>query len=262
MHVIDAPTCATLRSTDHLFGLIVSGSHRLHQEVDGSVFRGRSNPGCVQLFPAGLKIATEASLSPKLALLFMPDAFLSRVIAERWGADPRNVEMLWRPPTRDAVAESVMTRLVAEAKIGLPSGRLYAESACEFLANHVIRTHSSLPAPPPPVSGGLPGGRLKMVLEYIEDNLAQSITLRQLSELSGVSARHFERAFRQALGVPPHTFVTARRVAAARDLLLRQRGLTVDEIAAKTGFSSASHLATAFRRATGYSPAAFRRQAV
>jgi AraC-like DNA-binding protein len=47
-----------------------------------------------------------------------------------------------------------------------------------------------------------------------------------------------------------------------RDLLLGQRGLTIDEIAVKTGFSSGSHLAAAFRRATGYSPAEFRRQAL
>jgi len=262
MHVVDGPTCATARLADHVLGLVMSGSHRLRQEVDGRVFDGRSDPGCIQVIPAGLKMATEASLSPRIMVLFMPDAFLSRVIAEHWGADHRNVEILWQRPTRDAVAESVMTRLVLEAQIGLPSGRLYAESACEFLANHVIRMYSSLQALAPHGSGGLPGGRLKMVLEYIEDNLAQSISLRQLSKLSGVSARHFERAFRQALGVPPHTFVLARRVAAARDLLLRQRGLTVAEIAVKTGFSSASHLASAFRRATGYSPAEFRRQAL
>jgi len=262
MHVVAAPTCATARFADHVLGLTISGSHRLRQEVDGRVFHSRSDPGCVQLMPARLKITTEASLSPRVMALFMPDAFLSRVIAEHWGADSRNVEILWQTPTRDAVAESVMMRLVCEAKTGSPSGRLYAESACEFLANHVIRMYSSMQAQTPPALGGLPAGRLKMVLEYIQDNLAQSISLRQLSELSGVSARHFERAFRQALGVPPHTFVVARRVAAARDLLLGQRGLTIDEIAVKTGFSSGSHLAAAFRRATGYSPAEFRRQAL
>jgi AraC-like DNA-binding protein len=48
-------------------------------------------------------------------------------------------------------------------------------------------------------------------------------------------------------------------VGGARQLLLRQPALTFEAIAAQVGFSSGPHLATAFRRQTGYSPTAFRR---
>jgi len=89
--------------------------------------------------------------------------------------------------------------------------------------------------------------------------LAQPISLHRLAELAGVSARHFERAFRQDMGVPPHTYVLQKRVAAARHLLLSQPTLAIQEIAARVGFGSPSHLASAFRRQTGYSPTAFRR---
>jgi transcriptional regulator GlxA family with amidase domain len=40
-------------------------------------------------------------------------------------------------------------------------------------------------------------------------------SLHRLSELAGVSPRHFERAFRQAVGVAPHAYVLQRRIAAA-----------------------------------------------
>jgi AraC family transcriptional regulator len=74
-----------------------------------------------------------------------------------------------------------------------------------------------------------------------------------------VTPRHFERAFRQAIGVPPHTYVMEKRLAAARQLLLGEPTLTVEQIATRTGFSSSSHLSSALRRHTGYSPATFRR---
>jgi AraC family transcriptional regulator len=96
-------------------------------------------------------------------------------------------------------------------------------------------------------------------LDYIEENLAQPIALRQLGELAGISTRHFERAFRQATGVPPHAYVVRKRVARAQNLLLGEPGLTIDEIAVRAGFSSSSHLSSTFRRQTGYSPTAFRR---
>jgi AraC family transcriptional regulator len=96
-------------------------------------------------------------------------------------------------------------------------------------------------------------------VDYVEENLAESISLHRLAALAGVSTRHFERAFRQAMGMPPHAYVLGKRVDAARQLLLSEPGLAVQEIAERVGFSSASHLASAFRRRTGSSPSAFRR---
>jgi hypothetical protein len=87
----------------------------------------------------------------------------------------------------------VLTRLAFEAKHGPPSGSIYAESTCEFLVHHIIYAHSSLASPPRRCSGGLPARRLKPVLEYIAENLAQTLTLYRLAELAGVSPRHFER---------------------------------------------------------------------
>jgi AraC family transcriptional regulator len=180
------------------------------------------------------------------------------VIAEEWGTDPGTVEIIDRFLVRDPIVESVLTRLALEARHQSTLGQLYAESACEFLAHHIVRAHSSLTAPPPRRSGGLPAWRLTRVLEYIEENLAQSLTLYQLAEVAAVSPRHFERAFRQALGVAPYGYVLGKRVTTAQHLILGKPRLSIEEIAERVGFSSASHLASAFRRHTGLSPTAFR----
>lgn len=220
---------------------------------------GWSDPGSVNLTPANVAGTWEADGPSRAIVLFVPDAFLSRVIAEQSEADPRRVEIIPQFLLRDPVIEAVVTRLGLEARNGSPTGSLYAESACEFLAHHIVQEYSSLSRPPPRFSGGLSAHRLKVVTDYIEENLANPIALRELAVLARVSVRHFERAFRQSLGVPPHTYVLERRVAAARDLLLNHQALTIEQIAERAGFSSSSHLASVFRRKTGYAPARFRR---
>ena len=259
LYVADVPLHLRATFCDHVLGLHISGRHRLRQEIEGRVIERLSEPGAVTLIPADHTVTADASAPLRAATLLVPHAFLSRVVAEHWGADARNLEIARHTVVRDNVIESVMTRLALEAQIGSPSGQLYAESACEFLAHHIIHAYSSLSAPPPRCSGGLPAPRLKQVLDYVEGNLAQRIALRQLANLAGVSVRHFERAFRQAVGLPPHEYVLQRRVAEARRLLLDQSKLTVAEIAARVGFGSSSHLAWAFRRETGHSPREFRR---
>jgi AraC family transcriptional regulator len=256
---ISPPERLEITFSDHVLGLHISGTHRLRHVLGGRLNEGRSDPGALHVIPAGVDLTVDASAPSKALVLFLPDAFLSRVIAEHWEADPRRVEIVRQFLTRDRVVESVMTDLELEARHGSPSGRLYAESACEFLAHHVIHSYSSLSLRSPRARGGLSGRRLKLVIDYIHDRLAQPISLRQLAQLAGVSPSHFERAFRQAVGAPPHAYVLGQRVAAAKHLLIAEPALGIEEVATRVGFSSGSHLATAFRRQTGYSPTAFRR---
>jgi AraC family transcriptional regulator len=208
--------------------------------------------------PPNVEGSWEAEGSSHAIVLTIPETFLSRVIAEHWETDPRGVEIVPQFLARDRVIEAVMTRLALEAHHGSHSDSLYVACACDFLTHHIIDGYSSLSKSVPRYSGGL-GRRLNVVVDYIEANLARPITLRELAALAGVSARHFERAFRQSLELPPHAYVLRRRVSVARDLLLGQTALSMEQIAKRVGFSSASHLASAFRRHEGYSPSQFRR---
>jgi AraC family transcriptional regulator len=260
--VVEPPRHFAATFSDHALALQTSGVFRARQEIGGRALEGWCAPGCFGIVPAnqGMRWDTRGHSGVfRATALFIPEAFFSRVIAQDWEAEPGRVEILWQFLKRDPVAEGVLTSLAFEAENGSPSGQLYAESACEFLAHHVLRSYSSLSPQPSRARGGLAGCRLKVVLDYIHDNLGQPIALRELAELARVSPRHFERAFRQAVGVPPHAYVMERRVEAARQLLINEPGVTVEEIATRVGFSSSSHLAFAFRRQTGRSPVAFRR---
>lgn len=260
LHVIDrqAPIHMTAAFADHLLTWQTSGTCRLRREVGGRSVEGWSGPGNVNIVPADFRATWDCRGPSQNIDLHIPAAFLARV-ADECGTESGRTELIPQFLIHDPVLESVLTRLAIEAKNGSPSGPLYAETACEFLAHHIIHAYSTRSRPLPPSSGGLSGQRLKIVLDYIQDTLAEPVTLRRLAELAGVSPRHFERAFRQAVGVPPHTYVIEKRVAAARHLLISERTLPIERVAARVGFSSSSHLASAFRRQLGCTPATFRR---
>jgi len=191
LQVVESPLHARASFSDYALGLYVAGRHRIRRDIGGRVVEGWSDPGTLTMTPPGITGTWDATGSSRAIVLFIPNAVVSRVIAEDWEADPRSVEVAPQFLVRDPVVEAVMTRLAVEAGNGSPSGHLYAESACEFLAAHLIHVYSSLATPPPRRFGGLSGRRLKLVLDYIQENLAQPIALHHLAGVAGISARHF-----------------------------------------------------------------------
>lgn len=121
--------------------------------------------------------------------------------------------------------------------------------------------HVMLAFPPAPVTGGgLPGARLRRVIQYIDVNLHRELPLAELSGVVHMSPYHFARLFKQSTSVPPHRFVIRRRIDHAMTLLADGGG-SVETVARMVGFRTASHFATTFRRVVGITPSAYRTRA-
>jgi transcriptional regulator GlxA family with amidase domain len=84
--------------------------------------------------------------------------------------------------------------------------------------------------------------------------------VRRLAQVSGVSAAHFARSFKQAFGLPPHRYLLTRRIERAT-ALLRDTELSITEIAFQTGWGSLGTFGRTFRDITGENPAAIRARA-
>jgi AraC family transcriptional regulator len=105
--------------------------------------------------------------------------------------------------------------------------------------------------------GTLPRGRLRAVVEYVEEHLDAGLTLEQMAAVARLSVYHFARQFKAATGLPPHQYVLARRVEQAQQLL-REGDLSLAEIAACAGFSDQSQFCHHFKRLVGVTPGQFR----
>jgi AraC family transcriptional regulator len=257
--VDETPLYARVLFRDLALGVYLSGRRKIRRQVGANAVEGWSDPGTVNLTPPGVEGTWEASAPSRAAVVVIRPEFLSRAIEEHWGADSSKVEIIEQFLIRDPVIEAITLSLTREVAGRSPAGRLYAESGCEFLAHHLIYRYSSLSRAPPRSVGGLSSRRLRLVLEYIQDTLGQPIKLRELAALAGISARHFERAFRQSTGSSPHAYVMERRLHMARDLLINRPELPIEQITLQLGFSSSSHFSSAFRRRTGFTPTNFRK---
>jgi AraC family transcriptional regulator len=151
------------------------------------------------------------------------------------------------------------TVLKLKAQIGSPQAgdRLYAEALGTVLAHEIIRLDDSAPGLRP-VRGGLAAWQQRRIVEFIEEHLADDVSLATLASLAQLSTYHFARAFKRSFGVPPHRYRAMRRVERARALLTNPR-TSVVEVALAVGFGGASSFAATFRRITGQTPTDYRR---
>ncbi len=99
--------------------------------------------------------------------------------------------------------------------------------------------------------------RLSPLIARLADDLATAHTVASLAQAAGMSERTFLRRFEAATGATPARWLTAARVARAK-ALLEETALSLDEIAAATGFGTAAGLRHHFARSTGLTPSAYR----
>ena len=101
--------------------------------------------------------------------------------------------------------------------------------------------------------------RMRRFLEYIEENLEQEISLEEMAARAGVSKTEVLRCFHKTLQTTPYSYVMEVRLAKAADLLA-QTGLSVGEIASRTGFNQQSYFGKRFKEKTGMTPLEYRKR--
>ena len=99
----------------------------------------------------------------------------------------------------------------------------------------------------------------RRAIDYVEANLADSIRIEKMAELTRLSHSYFSRAFRSDFGESPYAYVIRRRIEQAKEMMLRTDE-SLAYIARACGLSDQPHLTRLFRRIVGTSPASWRRQ--
>ena len=99
---------------------------------------------------------------------------------------------------------------------------------------------------------------LTRVMDHMHACFLENPTLSEISGIAGVHPAHLAREFRRVYRQSPATYLRKLRLEWAAALLARgERSLA--DVAAASGFADQSHFTRAFRRHTGLTPAAFRR---
>jgi len=102
--------------------------------------------------------------------------------------------------------------------------------------------------------------RLKQIqpaITYMEEHMAEKITLAELSEVTHLSPNHFSRVFKIVSGFSPMEFLSRIRVQKSAQLLL-STNKTIVEIAMDTGFNDGNYFSRYFKKCRNETPSEFR----
>jgi len=208
--------------------------------------RGRSHgavPAALTLLPPGVAHDGRAAT---------PHGFRKRVLyLDEWVLD---ADLVGPAVDAPSIADVTLRHRVAALHEALahPGDALEAETGLAVIADR-LRRHLRAP----PDQGRSTGNsRLADALrDLLDQRIVSGITLAEAATTLHAHPTHLVRAFRQAFGLPPHAYLTGRRVERARALLLA--GWRPAAAATAAGFYHQSHLTRHFKRYLGTAPATF-----
>jgi AraC family transcriptional regulator len=158
---------------------------------------------------------------------------------------------------RDTVVYGMATLIRGAHVVGTGLTDVEASTLAHRLVAHVVRTYGEAGGRGGPPVGGLDRRTVDRVTEFVDADLAATITLDRMADVAALSPFHFARAFKATTGLAPHRFVTARRLEAAKAALLSSNASVV-RVAHQVGFSNVSHFRRVFRRELGVTPGQLR----
>ncbi|MCU0240029.1 MAG: AraC family transcriptional regulator [Pyrinomonadaceae bacterium] len=168
-----------------------------------------------------------------------------------------NVELRDTVAQKDLLIQQLSLAFLAENDKNEISSKLYADSIAHTLMFHIVKNYTNAVEYGKQFIGGLSGRKLRLVKEFINDNLDQDLTLTEIAEVADLSHFHFARAFRKSTNVTPQQYIVNCRIEKAKELLIKSN-LPIVEVGFQTGFKNQSHFTTLFRKITSFTPKIWR----
>ena len=97
----------------------------------------------------------------------------------------------------------------------------------------------------------------KTIITYLEKHIKDEITVGDMADAMGYSESHFRALFRKVSEISPVQFLQHLRIETAQRLI-RERRLSLTEIAFEVGFNSSQYFSNVFKKQIGLSPREYR----
>ncbi len=99
--------------------------------------------------------------------------------------------------------------------------------------------------------------RFARVVEFVQENLHENLTVGKLSDVACMSKPHFFRSFKREFGLSPVDYVIRERMKQAQKMLLDSKN-SVSDVCYRLGFQSVNYFCTLFKKHVGISPGRFK----
>ncbi|CAN7659956.1 AraC family transcriptional regulator [Caballeronia sp. LjRoot34] len=213
--------------------------------------------GATQVAAPGQQVRCNFGRSIEAIHLFIPQAFVVSTyedIAQR--SCPTGFEL--RDPcfaTDNSIG--TLARALSDARtLEGPCASLCSDSISLAVLARVMGLQTGALERVPPRTGLAPW-RQRRVVEFMDANLAEPITLQDIAEHAGLSRMYFAAQFKASTGMTPHAFLLHRRLHRAKELLACGE-MPLIQIAFEVGFQTHAHFTTVFRKLIGTTPGRWR----
>jgi AraC family transcriptional regulator len=217
----------------------------------------RSEPGGYDVVPQNSTYRSIETAGFCIVLAYR-QSLASRVMAEY--TNETTVELIpgqVRPSPKGAKLAHALRSFFADAQH--EGGTLYLESLATLIMGHVIRSRSTISGRLKRVPDCLTPQQLKTVVRYIQTQVQNDLSLRQIANYVGVSPYYLAHTFKATTGLSLHQYVVRCRLEQAQRLL-RNTEIPIAAIAYEVGFGSQSHMTTVFRKMLNITPGVYRQQ--
>ncbi|MEM8774688.1 MAG: AraC family transcriptional regulator [Pseudomonadota bacterium] len=169
-----------------------------------------------------------------------------------------NFKALHTTGFKDKLVQQLAIALWSEAQAGNPLGAQYADHMIFALAVQLLKLSDRISAQVTK-SKPLDEESFGKVRNAMEEQIGKQVTLADLAAIVSMDVYQFSRAFRARTGQSPYSYLLSKRVRKVEGMLAKSN-LSLSEIAYACGFSSQSHMTSAFSNVHGTSPGAYRRE--
>ena len=244
--------------------LFAGGAMRLEQRPAHGAWNGQYfRQGDLILRPGGgppyeVRWKSLTAAPTQTLHLHLSQDLLARTAEEVAGCDSARLALMGRSGFQDPLLTQIGFALWRELEQRAPAGKLYAQTAAQMLAVHLLRHYTAGGAAIKEPAHGLTQQQMSRVIDFVQAHLSQDLSLEALAQQTGFSPYHFARLFRQMTGESPHHFVLRQRIERARRLLQASK-MPLASIAVESGFANQSHFTQVFKRQLGLTPRAYRR---
>jgi AraC-like DNA-binding protein len=236
--------------------MVVMNTANIRFSVNGATIHdGVAMPGMFHVAEPGAKVSCLFRGPHELLHLHVPNALIEEY--DRAVPNASAPQFSKTGLRKDQMVERLARALLAGEQIGGALGGHYADCVSAAIVMRLLTpAERSAPQARPRVAE-LARWRLRRAIEFVETNLANSISTSDIAAATGLTRMHFAAQFKAATGLRPHEYLLRRRVERAQEMLV-QTGMSVVDAALSVGFQSQSHFTVVFNRFVGSPPHAWR----
>jgi AraC family transcriptional regulator len=213
-------------------------------------------PKSIAIAPANVPHQVSWTGEGNFVLLLIDPDYIARIAHEY--VDPDRVELMPCFETPDPLIYQLGMLFLSELQAYGVDSRLYCDSLTTMLAVTLLRKYSLYKGVADNFTEGLPKSKLQRAIAYIQDNLAEDFSLKEIAAELKMSYGYFTHLFKQSTGMTVHRYVTRYRIRKAKQLLAYSN-LSLLEIAQEVGFKTQSHFTKIFRQETDVTPKTYRK---